>query len=334
MPALRNPPDPAANDHRKKIVVLFLVLGVIVLAGGYLLAVVASDEDEGITPDRLALRSNETSVLREEDEGPVHEFFSQIFGGINEGLQEGAENSAARVADVDMGLAGEGTADDSIPAIGDPFEDDTGTETQPLPEAAMPLQERNYQDEIQALFGVPITGEDGKELGVLYDILAQPGTGEARGLLLEADGGERIVMLPWELVRIDGPDDVLTLAMSAGQFGDQPPIADELQVPREVEDISLRTLRESAVIDTDGNPVGSVEAITFSDGAVQSVFFVVTGPSEPPLIQRFSLSMPEITLIREADGYLIQLSNEQTRYVAELLVPGAIPDIEPDAEAP
>ncbi|MBL4803562.1 MAG: PRC-barrel domain-containing protein [Alphaproteobacteria bacterium] len=151
--------------------------------------------------------------------------------------------------------------------------------------AATPEQPpENVLNEMTGVLGLTVYGADNEVLGILYDVYADPQTGEVKWISVnieetrteDTDAEAELILVSVGEVEEFSDAGPIVVNASTNEFFDWP-------YQKKHEDklenlVSLRTLPESPIRDIGGQLVGTVERVSFADNALYEIYFEAVEP--------------------------------------------------------
>ncbi len=164
-----------------------------------------------------------------------------------------------------------------------------------------------------------IKSSDNRHAGKLKDVLINKNTGEIQAIIIKEDGS----YIDQQMKALSFDD------FTESQGNVKIPITEKDLERKQIFDyngfksdefISLAILKNAPVFDDTGKLAGRISAISESRDAVEEITFTLSAklnPVDRPLT--FSLPYTDLKIIKKAEQAGIQLSNEQTKALAEIL---------------
>ncbi len=266
------------------------------------------DDRAATTETAISQEYQSATTYREEEHGPIYNFFYQLFAGINDGLQEGFNTAANSVAPTDS------TFNEAAP-----YRPLYGPAEQP-PQFNARTPELNVDFDISELIGESVYNENMNQIGTVLDVLVATSTGSAQRLIVTNTEMNKQVSMPYSdlLRRSDGSLMVTTerSSIAGKQDFDYQNIAENPGL------ISLRFLTGGKVLDFNENVVGAIETVSFENAAAEEIYFSIYLPDAlfQDQIEFFHIPFQQVQIIKSPDGYNIQLNDNQTAWISQHLL--------------
>lgn len=183
---------------------------------------------------------------------------------------------------------------------------------------ALTRTDDGYRNSFFDVLGADVQDKNGETMGQLYDILVNSKSGEAQTLIIS--NGDNTSAL--DLKSIDFANVFTQNAQGMTKLNfDESAISDsnafDYTAERGDETISLRRLKSGQFLDVDGMVAGQIDAIIYGNGEAQGVVLNLRRGLESESVDNFFLNMSEANIVENPDGLDVQLSEEQTRAIAE-----------------
>ncbi len=261
----------------------------------------------------------------------VYNFFYEMFGGIEDGLDESPHNlnNIEQIDDFNIDtdeVMPSKRGEVSAPLSVKNFSKKQAKALQELQheQSAQAKSSEEYRHSFSVIEGSSVFSSEGQKSGTLYDILINKETGAARAIVVNDEDAAYARDLKAigfnEVVQQDSDGDV-ALSMTDSQFKDGQPF--EYTADDKGNYISLRLLHSGQLLDYEGKVAGEIDAVIYENAEVQNIYFTL----RPTLAQygpsKLFIPFDEANIVRNQDGYDIQLTKEQTERLARTLFSGA-----------
>lgn len=175
-------------------------------------------------------------------------------------------------------------------------------------------QDDGYNYSLADVAGRYVMDSTGQRLGHIEDIIVNQETGEAKAVIVNESGlsnYQDLNKLSYsDILQTDHEGNILaSINTFAGKEFDYNDLEEGF--------ISLRFLRFGQVLDDNGQTAGNIRAIIYENAEARKIFFGLDRAlASGDKILEFGIPFEDVEIVRSADGYDVQLTEEQTRMLA------------------
>lgn len=245
----------------------------------------------------------------------IYNFFYQMFGGIDDGLEDNPLNleNVSHVDDLNIDTKRLFHKDEA-PALS-AGSGSTGDARQ---------LERESQSEnnhfVNDVIGSDVFDVKGLNAGKIFDIIINKESGEGRAIIVSDDNKryERsLSAISFKRIADQEKDGDTMVTVTEEKIEDSPDF--NYSSLNDEKYISLRLLDSGQVEDFEGNVAGEIDAVIYEEELVQSIFFKVRPEFVQTDMDTFQIAFKDADIVRGEKGYNVRLNKEQTLKLAEML---------------
>lgn len=246
----------------------------------------------------------------------VYNFFYQMFGGIDDGLEDHPLNleNLSHVDDLNIDTNRLFHKDEAPALATGPG---SSSETRQLERESQTKGNHFVNDVI----GSDVFDSKGLNAGTVFDIIVNKQTGDGRAIIVSNDEERRyersLSAISFKRVARQQEDGDTMVTVTEEIIEASPDFS--YSSLNDNNFISLRLLNDGEVLDFEGNVAGDIETVIYDQDQVQSIFFKVLSQFVKTDMDMFQIAFKDADLVRGDEGYDIRLSKEQTFKLAEML---------------
>lgn len=204
----------------------------------------------------------------------------------------------------------------------DPWPEGAGDQAfieQDLKYYAMEMAEGREKYSLDRIMSGEVTDAEGRRAGKVHDILIHKETGKATAIIVRKDGSyydRDLSVLTFGHVKKQAEDGDVEMTVTKDSIEEQNAFTyNDLNQDAY---ISLKDLKDGQILDYEGNVVGSINTILYQNAEATKIYFTLAANMQQPARPKtFALSYDNIEIVRNPDGFDIQLSKDQTEALAE-----------------
>jgi sporulation protein YlmC with PRC-barrel domain len=160
----------------------------------------------------------------------------------------------------------------------------------------------------------------GTKTGRVHDIVIDKRTGEASAIIVNETGisyQKKLKEVSFKEVVKQAPEGEVTLSATTDELSEE---NEFIYTELDPNTISLRLLRSAQILDDQGKVAGEVDAVIYENAEAQAIYFtVIPTLAKAKETKPFRLPYEAVNIVKNADGYDVQLNKEQTEAVAKTL---------------
>lgn len=277
------------------------------------------DNQQQSSQNQIETTADASMPGNEYDEGSsrnaIYDFFYTVFSGIEDGIEDSPHNLENMEELDDLNIDGS--------LVSDTPEQQTLAAGQLIDNRKEQLKEKQndaYDHSVYDVVDSEVYDVNGKLAGNVYDIVVHKETGEARAIIVNQDNARyerELTALNFKQIMKQREDGEVIATITEER------IENKSNVKRadlgNADYISLRHLRDGQIIDDQGQVAGSIDAIIYNSAEAQNIFFSLRPALSNNSLSTFKIAFEEANIVKNADGYDIRLSKQQTERLAKIL---------------
>ncbi len=179
-----------------------------------------------------------------------------------------------------------------------------------------------YQDSFYSFLDSDINDPNGQKIGYLHDVIIDKNTGEAKAIIVDEEDaffGTNLEVLTFQDIAYQESDGDVRTSITENNIEQR----DSFNYADITDNdfISLKNLRNGQVLDDKGKYVGEIDALIYRNAEINNIYFTIrtelTNTANPVVIK---YPFEQLNIIKNIDGYDVQLTTEETRDLAAMLL--------------
>ncbi len=307
----------AANqpNAQRSVKRIFIVVAVVIGLGFVVVNWVFSTPQQTANNQETVVSPSSNSYEPGTARSGVYNFFYQVFGGIEDGIEDSPHNlnNVEHIDNNDL----------------DTFEQARGPKIQSPNAIAENIAENTvnvddgYRYSVADIIGGEVKGSKGNHTGTVHDIIINKETGEAKTIIMKEDGksyyDRDLAALNFKNIISQDANGDTQMTITENQIENKKDFDYNVIVNSE-KYLSLKSLRKGQLLDFENNVAGEVDAVIYNNAEVQKIYFALRAalsPTGKPIT--FGLPYDAVQVVLNPDGYDVKLTKEQTFSLAESL---------------